>query len=54
MQRLCKVWELYSDMFTPPKQGWAYKEFKQGVYSYLEGLQEGVFTYRLIFAIKPS
>lgn len=52
-ERLYKIWELFGDTFTPPGQAWAYQEFRQGVYSYLEGLQQGVFTYRLVYARKP-
>ena len=53
-ERLVRIWELFGNQITPPSKRWAYMEFKQGVYSYLEGLEEGVFTYRLIHASKPG
>ena len=53
-ERLHKLWELLGATWTPPQQGWAYKEFKQGISSYLAGLLRGVFSYRLIFAVKPA
>ena len=53
-ERLHKLWELLAATWTPPQQAWAYKEFKQGISSYLAGLLRGVFSYRLIFAVKPA
>lgn len=53
-ERLYKMWELFGDMFNSSKQAWAYKEFRQGVRSYLEGLKQGLFNYRLISAVKPG
>ena len=53
-ERLCRVWNLFGDLFTPPSQSWAYKEFRDGVFNYHEGLRQGVFSYRLIFGVKPA
>ena len=52
--RLRKLWELFGHMFTPAGEAWAYNEFKQGVISFDEGLNKGVFAYHLIFGVKPG
>lgn len=52
--RLAKLWKLFAPMFIPPSNRWAYEEFMEGVVNFDAGLSQGVFSYRLIFASKPS
>ena len=51
--RLCKMWKFLGPAILASSNGWAYKEFMEGVFSSHEGLQQGLFTYRLIVGNKP-
>ncbi len=53
-ERLYKMWELFGDMFNSSSKAWAYGDFRLGVRSYLEGTRQGLFSYRLISAVKPD
>ncbi len=52
-ERLCNAWTLFEPYFTPPDQKWAYEGFKQASFSYYKGTRQGVFTYRLVFGVRP-
>lgn len=51
--RLCNTWAFFWPTFVPPGKMWAYEKFGDGLMSYQKGLQQGVFTYRLIYGVKP-
>ena len=53
-KKLCSLWALLGSYFTPPKQAWAFNEFKQAVFGFDEGLKRGIFAYCLIIGVKPA
>ena len=51
-QKLYNTWKFFGSMFAP--SGWAHQKFMDGVLNFHEGLQRGIFTYRLIVGTKPE
>lgn len=51
-QKAYNTWKFFRSMFAP--SGWAHQKFIEGVLNFHEGLQQGIFTYRLIVGTKPE
>lgn len=53
-EKLCLFWNIFGHLITPPSSQWAFDEFRQGIFGFHEGLQQDVFTYRLLVGTKPT
>ena len=53
-RKLCTLWQVLGDLFTPKESAWAYDGFKQAILGFDQGLKRGIFTYRLIVGSKAA